>query len=92
MPDNAVQPYQPPYRGMVPRFGNYAGPNYSGGRTLADHELPTTADWHVKPINFLDAVTRDHDINYTYIDKAFAGQPQNVINRASFEADKEILW
>ena len=38
--------YQPPYRGAVPRFGIYAGPGYTGGRSL--NGTPTPADWDVK--------------------------------------------
>lgn len=83
--------YIPPYRGTVPRFGNFAGPNYTGGRGLAGQERPAPADWRVRPINYLDAVTRDHDINYTYISVAFAHQSDVDKNRAYFEADKEMF-
>jgi YD repeat-containing protein len=80
-----------PYRGFVPRFGSYAGPDYAARRTLGPSDQLTMQDWLVKPINFLDSVTRDHDINYTYIDRVFAGRPAAEIARAQWEADKEMF-
>jgi hypothetical protein len=80
--------------GAVPRYGMYAGPNYAGGRALGTNELPTAQDWQVRPIGFLDDVTRNHDINYTYIEKVYQGndpasRPER--NLALWQADKEML-
>ncbi|AOW13457.1 hypothetical protein LPB72_10555 [Hydrogenophaga crassostreae] len=80
--------------GVVPRFGMYAGPNYAGGRSLHVGELPTAEDWQVRPIGFLDDVTRDHDINYTYIEKVYQGNDATSKAErtlALWQADKEML-
>ncbi|MEZ5705240.1 MAG: hypothetical protein R3E56_07945 [Burkholderiaceae bacterium] len=72
----------------------YAGPNYAGGRALGTNELPTAQDWQVRPIGFLDDVTRNHDINYTYIEKVYQGNDpasQSERNLALWQADKEML-
>jgi hypothetical protein len=80
--------------GAVPRYGMYAGPNYAGGRALGADELPTAQDWQVRPIGFLDDVTRNHDINYTYIEKVYQGNDpasRSERNLALWQADKEML-
>ena len=80
--------------GVVPRFGMYAGPNYPGGRALREGELPTAQDWQVPPVGFLDDVTRNHDINYTYIEMVYQGSDSASSaerNQALWQADKEML-
>jgi hypothetical protein len=72
----------------------YAGPNYAGGRALREGELPTAQDWQVPPVGFLDDVTRNHDINYTYIEKVYQGNDaasKAERNQALWQADKEML-
>ena len=80
--------------GVVPRFGMYAGPNYAGGRALGANDWPSAQDWQVRPIGFLDDVTRNHDINYTYIEKVYQGSdPASSAerNQALWQAHKEML-
>ncbi|MDP3884677.1 hypothetical protein [Hydrogenophaga sp.] len=89
-----TRPTAPGPGGFVPRFGMYAGPNYAGGRALRPGEVPSAGDWSVQPIGFLDDVTRNHDINYTYIEKVYGGNdPASRAdrNRALWQADKEML-
>jgi hypothetical protein len=72
----------------------YAGPNYAGGRALQPGETPSADDWRVRPIGFLDDVTRNHDINYTYIEKVYTGNDpasQTACQQALWQADKEML-
>ena len=88
------RPTAPGPGGLVPRFGMYAGPNYAGGRALGANELPTAQVWQVRPIGFLDDVTRNHDINYTYIDQVYQGNDASTEasrNQALWQADKEML-
>lgn len=89
-----TRPTAPDPGGFVPRFGMYAGPNYAGGRALRPGETPSAADWQVRPIGFLDDVTRNHDINYTYIEKVYTGDDaasRAARNQALWQADKEML-
>lgn len=89
-----TRPAAPGPGGFVPRFGMYAGPNYAGGRALRPGETPSAMDWQVPPIGFLDDVTRNHDINYTYIEKVYSGDDaasRAARNQALWQADKEML-
>lgn len=89
-----TRPTAPGPGGFVPRFGMYAGPNYAGGRTLRLGEAPNAEDWRVAPTGFLDDVTRNHDINYTYIEKVYTGNDaasRAARNQALWQADKEML-
>ena len=89
-----TRPTAPGPGGFVPRFGMYAGPNYAGGRALRPGETPSAEDWRVAPIGFLDDVTRNHDINYTYIEKVYTGNDaasRAARNQALWQADKEML-
>lgn len=89
-----TRPTAPGPGGFVPRFGMYAGPNYAGGRKLRAGELPDAVDWQVRPVGFLDDVTRNHDINYTYIEKVYTGNDaasRADRNQALWQADKEML-
>ncbi|OOG83261.1 hypothetical protein B0E41_13330 [Hydrogenophaga sp. A37] len=72
----------------------YAGPNYAGGRALRPGETLSAEDWGVPPVGFLDDVTRNHDINYTYIEKVYTGNDaasRSARNQALWQADKEML-
>jgi hypothetical protein len=64
--------------GFVPRFGMYAGPGYAGGQTWKAPDgkdlLVTRNAWQVAPVSFLDAVTQNHDINYTHIEQTHMEQ------------------
>lgn len=89
-----TRPTAPGPGGFVPRFGMYAGPNYAGGRALRSGEAPSAAVWQVRPVGFLDDVTRNHDINYTYIEKVYTGDDaasRAARNQALWQADKEML-
>ena len=81
MSDEAQRPTAPYNRGYVPRFGMYAGPNYAGGHALRAGELPDAAVWRVPPVGYLDDVTRNHDINYTYIEQTYTGQRRGQPDR-----------
>ena len=94
MSEEAQRPTAPANRGYVPRFGMYAGPNYAGGHALRNGELPDTAVWRVPPVGYLDDVTRNHDINYTYIEQTYTGQDaasREAKTQAFWQADKEML-
>ncbi|HSV52211.1 MAG TPA: hypothetical protein VLJ57_08860, partial [Burkholderiaceae bacterium] len=80
--------------GTVPRFGMFAGPNYAGGKAWANGQLPTSEAWKVTPIGVLDAVTKNHDINYTYIEQTYKGTDAATLrakNQALWQSDKEML-
>ncbi len=88
------RPTAPANRGTVPRFGMYAGPNYAGGHVLRAGELPYAAVWRVPPVGYLDDVTRNHDINYTYIEQTYTGvdaASRDAKTQAFWQADKEML-
>ena len=94
MNDEAQRPTAPYNAGYVPRFGMYAGPNYAGGHALRSGELPDAAVWRVPPVGYLDDVTRNHDINYTYIEQTYKGNDpasQTARTQALWQADKEML-
>lgn len=94
MSDEAQRPTAPANRGFVPRFGMYAGPNYAGGHALRKGELPDAAVWRVPPVGYLDDLTRNHDINYTYIEQTYQGNDpasQTARTQALWQADKEML-
>lgn len=83
-----------PTNQVIPRFGMYAGPGYAGGVKLADNAIPTVSTWNVVPVNFIDQVTRAHDINYTWIEKVYSGSDKEsklAKDRAFWQADKEML-
>lgn len=88
------RPTAPGPGGPVPRFGMYAGPNYAGGQVWKPNELPSEQAWQVRPIGFLDDVTRTHDINYTYIEQTYKGDDaatKAARTKAYWQADKEML-
>jgi len=92
---SSTRPTAPGHGGLVPRHGMYAGPNYAGGQTWAPKQLPTEQAWQVRPIGFLDDVTRTHDIHYTYIEQTHQGTDpaaQAARTQALWQADKEMLF
>ena len=46
---------------LVPTYGNWGGPGWSGGEWQSDTNL---TKWDVKPIDNMDAMFRDHDMAY----------------------------
>lgn len=91
---SAGRPTAPGPGGAVPRFGMYAGPNYAGGQAWGKGQMPSAQAWQVRPIGFLDDVTRTHDINYTYIEQTYRGSDaaaQAAKTQAFWQADKEML-
>jgi len=46
---------------LVRIHGNYCGPNWTGGKSLASND--PQVDWTVKPIDQLDNACRIHDIS-----------------------------
>jgi hypothetical protein len=46
---------------MVQIYGNYCGPNWTGGKALPASD--PKVDWSVKPIDTLDNACRDHDLD-----------------------------
>lgn len=94
MSENYSRPTAPGPGGTVPRFGMYAGPNYAGGHALRPGELPDAPVWRVPPVGYLDDITRNHDINYTYIEQTYrAGDAasREAKTQAFWQADKEML-
>ncbi|HZH53306.1 MAG TPA: hypothetical protein VEZ16_15675 [Microvirga sp.] len=47
---------------LLPTYGNYGGPGYSGGADIAAGETPDTT---LQPVDELDALFREHDAAYT---------------------------
>ena len=99
MEDN-LRPSAPisPWLAIAPGMGMFAGKNYAGGQILPSGQLPTQEIWNVTPVNFVDAVTRNHDLNYTWVEQVYGtADPANDnplktdINRALWQADKEML-
>jgi hypothetical protein len=86
-----LRPTAPWHGGFVSRFGMFAGPNYCGGRTFADGQVPDAEAWQVAPIGFLDDVTRNHDIYYTYVENVYRSADAASRCRALWCADKEML-
>jgi hypothetical protein len=86
-----LRPTAPWHGGFVLRFGMFAGPNYCGGRTFADGQIPDPQAWDVAPVGLLDDVTRNHDIYYTYIEHVYGNADVASRSRAYWRADKEML-
>lgn len=63
------RPTAPVNTGFVPRFGMYAGPDYAGGFAWSPTGTVAANAWQVAAVSYLDAVTKNHDINYTYIQR-----------------------
>jgi hypothetical protein len=74
---------------LIPRFGMFAGPNYAGGQSLGN-TTPAASVWQTKPVNFLDEVTRYHDMNYTWNQKVY-GEGTAQYDAARWQADKEMF-
>lgn len=86
-----IRPTGPEHSSFVPRHGMYAGPGYCGGHEWKDVERPSAAAWQTQPIGYLDAVTRDHDLNYTYIEQVYGRASPAEQHQAYWQADKEML-
>lgn len=48
---------------LIPKYGLYGGPNYTGGRS----DNITINDFYIKPVDRLDALCRNHDFHYSLI-------------------------
>lgn len=46
---------------ILPSYGNWGGPGWSSGFW---HQDPTLTDWTVPPVDYMDALFRDHDRAY----------------------------
>ncbi len=86
-----TRPTGPEHSSFVPRHGMYAGPGYCGGHEWKEGERPSAAAWQTQPIGYLDAVTRDHDLNYTYIEQVYGQASPAEQHQAYWQADKEML-
>jgi hypothetical protein len=49
---------------VIPTYGNYGGPGYTGGETLPANSASPPSAYEVKPIDPLDALFRQHDMAY----------------------------
>jgi len=49
----------------------YAGPGYAAGYRWNSTATVSATAWQVAPVSYLDEVTKNHDINYTYIEKTY---------------------
>ena len=72
------------------RYGKFSGPSYSGGVVLGSGQNITVTQTAVPAVNFIDSLAKQHDVNYQYFEKVFAGNPA-ALNRAQWEADKAAV-
>lgn len=57
---------------------------------LADGENITEVHTKVKPVDYIDSLARQHDINYQYFERVFANDPAKL-NQALWAADKAAV-
>ncbi|MFM9928403.1 hypothetical protein VLK31_35920, partial [Variovorax sp. H27-G14] len=67
------------------RYGNYYGPNYTGGEIVSPGER---GDFFLKPINATDAAARDHDWRYANADDALAAGRKDISDWIRNDADR----
>jgi len=75
---------------LVPHYGNYGGPGYSGGAMMDNYD---EVDWSVEPTDSLDQCFHDHDRNYQAHIKDF--DEGKITNKEKLqlwtEADKILI-
>ena len=70
-------------------YGLYAGKMYAAGQCLSENQLIDGNMLKIPAIGYYDAVTKQHDVNYQYIEKMYT--PGDAKDRAFFEADVVAL-
>lgn len=69
-------------------YGNYAGPGYSAGKFYTPNEIITKEDLKIKSVDFLDELTKEHDLRYQ-LGATFETQQQR--KNALREADEIFI-
>jgi len=64
------------YQHIIPLYGNWGGPGWSGGKFVDDKSL---VDWEVVALDRLDLLLKEHDYAYQH------GTPYK-------DADYKLLW
>ena len=68
---------------FIPRYGNWGGPNHSGGRETTDSER---VDWNLDPKDSLDEIFKKHDKMYQHYDEELSADEYLIyeINNLEF--------
>ena len=77
------------YNFLVIDYGLWAGKFYAGGQCVYDPQLIDRKMLEIPAIGYYDAVTKQHDVNYQYIEKMYADG--DAKNRAFFDADMAAM-
>jgi hypothetical protein len=64
------------YQYLIPTYGNWGGPGWSGGRFENDR---SKVNWATPPVDEMDQLFKDHDNDYQH------GMPRNL-------ADAKLLY
>ncbi len=79
---------------LCPALACTPAPTTQVAERCVQDDCPPHKTGKCDPVGFLDDVTRNHDINYTYIEKVYQGNdPASSAerNQALWQADKEML-